>query len=227
MSLQTEEFTARKTTDIHTPLATVITTSLSSTEWLTVLVLAYWVERKTMARCSSQVTDTSLSDEMAVEVHGGDGFDCAISMVTEAEGYEYAWFAASQNGGLVRGTLGPGEVNNAGGFFDANFTDLFSDNGDLGQFYTCVRLYEDFDDEYSQNNVILVNTFGQDTTGGTFELATANQNLPFSYTMGENETLHFFDSIARPERILDAPLMEDPDYFWLTLKSPSKTFSVM
>ena len=114
---------------------------------------------------------------MAVEVHGGDGFDCAISMVTEAEGYEYAWFAASQNGGLVRGTLGPGEVNNAGGFFDANFTDLFSDNGDLGQFYTCVRLYEDFDDEYSQNNVILVNTFGQDTTGGTFELATASKTF--------------------------------------------------
>jgi hypothetical protein len=156
-----------------------------------------------------------LSDQMAVEVHGGDGFDCAISMVTEAEGYSYAWFAASQNGGLVRGTLGPGDVNNAGDFFDNNFVDLFADNGDLGQFYTCTRLYEDFDDEYSQSEVILVNTFGQDTTGGSFELATASQNLPFTYTMGPNETLHFFDSIARPERILDAPLTEDPDYFWL------------
>jgi len=156
-----------------------------------------------------------LSDEMAVEVHGGDGFDCAISMVTEAEGYNYAWFAASQNGGLVRGTLGAGEVNNAGSFFDGNFTDLYDENGDLGQFYTCTRLYEDFDDEYSQNSVILVNTFGQDTTGGSFEMSTANQNLPFTFTMGADETLNFFDSIARPERILDAPLTEDPDYFWL------------
>ena len=156
-----------------------------------------------------------LSDQMAVEVHGGDGFDCAISMVTEAEGYDYAWFAASQNGGLVRGTLAGGDGNNAGDFFDANFTDLFDESGDLGQFYTCTRLYEDFDDEYSQNDVILVNTFGQDTTGGSFELATSNQNLPFTFTMGEDETLHFFDSIARPERILDAPLTEDPDYFWL------------
>lgn len=156
-----------------------------------------------------------LSDEMGVEVHGGDGFDCAISMVTEAEGYDYAWFAASQNGGLVRGTLAPGQINNTGGFYDGNFTDLFTEEGDLGQFYTCLRLYEDFDDEYSENNVILVNTFGQDTTGGTFEMATASQNLPFTYEMGEDETLHFFDSIARPERILDAPLTEDPDYFWL------------
>lgn len=156
-----------------------------------------------------------LSDEMAVEVHGGDGFDCAISMVTEAEGYEYAWFAASQNGGLVRGTLAPGAVNNAGNFYDGNFTDLFTADGDLGQFYTCTRLYEDFDDEYSENTVILVNTFGQDTTGGTFDMATASQNLPFTYEMGADETLHFFDSIARPERILDAPLTEDPDYFWL------------
>ena len=156
-----------------------------------------------------------LSDEQAIEVHGGDGFDCAISMVTEAEGYEYAWFAASQNGGLVRGTLAPGEANNTGPFFDGNFDDLISDNGDLGQFYTCTRLYEDFDDAYSQGEIILVNAFGQDTTGGTFEMATASQNLPFFYEMGEDETLHFWETLARPERILDAPLTEDPDYFWL------------
>ena len=118
--------------------------------------------------------------------------------------------------GLVRGTLAPGEINNTGGFYDGNFTDLITAmDGDLGQFYTCLRLYEDFDDEHSQNNVILVNTFGQDTTGGTFEMATASQNLPFMYEMAEDETLHFFDSIARPERILDAALTEDPEYFWL------------
>jgi hypothetical protein len=46
-------------------------------------------------------------------------------------------------------------------------------------------------------------------------MATASQNLPFTHVMGEDETLHFFDSIARPERVLDAPLTEDPDYFWL------------
>ncbi len=156
-----------------------------------------------------------LSDQMAVEAHGGDGFDCGISMVTEAPGHNYAWFAASQNGGLVRGTLSPGAVNNLGGFYDGSFTDLFNDDGDIGQFYTCIRLYEDFNDEFSQNDVILVNTFGQDTVGGTYDLQTNSQNLPFTYAMEPNETLHFYDSLSRPERILDAPLTEDPDYFWL------------
>ena len=156
-----------------------------------------------------------LSDQMAVEAHGGDGFDCGISMVTEAPGHDYAWFAASQNGGLVRGTLSPGVVNNLGGFYDGNFTDLLNDDGEIGQFYTCLRLYEDFNDDYSQKEVILVNTFGQDSVGGTYQLQTNSQNLPFTYTMDANETLNFYDSLSRPERILDAPLTEDPDYFWL------------
>jgi len=156
-----------------------------------------------------------LSDQMAVEAHGGDGFDCGISMVTEAPGHDYAWFAASQNGGLVRGTLSPGVVNNLGGFYDGNFTDLLNDDGEIGQFYTCLRLYEDFNDDYSQKEVILVNTFGQDSVGGTYQLQTNSQNLPFTYTMEANETLNFYDSLSRPERILDAPLTEDPDYFWL------------
>ena len=80
---------------------------------------------------------------------------------------------------------------------------------------SCRSLYEDFNDDFSQNDVILVNTFGQDSVGGTFELQTNSQNLPFTYTMESDETLQFYDSLSRPERILDAPLTEDPDYFWL------------
>ena len=159
-----------------------------------------------------------LSDQMAVEAHGGDGFDCGISMVTEAPGHNYAWFAASQNGGLVRGTLSPGAVNNLGGFYDGNFTDLYNDDDEIGQFYTCIRLYEDFDDEFSQNNVILVNTFGQDSVGGTYNLQTNSQNLPFEYTMAADDTLNFYDVIVRPARVTAEPLQEDPDYFWLDLQ---------
>ena len=155
-----------------------------------------------------------LSDQMAVDVNGGDGFDCAISQVTEAVGYDYAWFAASQNGGLTRGTLAPGAVNNIGSFYDANFDDLASPSGDLGQFYTCTRLFEDFNDSFSQNYVTLINTFGQDSVGGTYNLQTNSQNLTFQFSM-EDDTLHFYDSIVRPERILSEPLTQDPDYFWL------------
>ena len=103
---------------------------------------------------------------MAVEVHGGDGFDCGISMVTEALGHDYAWFAASQNGGLVRGTLAPGAVNNLGDFYDENFVDLYNDDEEIGQFYTCIRLYEDFDDEHSKNEVILVKPTVRTPLGG-------------------------------------------------------------
>ena len=71
---------------------------------------------------------------------------------------------------------------------------MINDEGDIGGFYTCTRLFENFDDEYSQGEIILINAFGQDTTGGTFELQTANQNLPFAFTMGEDETLHFWES---------------------------------
>ncbi|HCC64995.1 MAG TPA: hypothetical protein DEP62_07240, partial [Flavobacteriales bacterium] len=68
-----------------------------------------------------------LSEQMAVEVNGGDGFDATISHVTEATGYNYAWTAASQYGGFVRGTYAPGEVNNAGAILDDSFTDYFVD----------------------------------------------------------------------------------------------------
>lgn len=159
-----------------------------------------------------------LSDQMAVEVHGGDGFDCGISMVTEALGHDYAWFAASQNGGLVRGTLAPGAVNNLGDFYDENFVDLYNDDEEIGQFYTCIRLYEDFDDEHSKNEVILVNTYGQDSIGGTYGMQTNSQNLPFDHVMADDDTLNFFDVVVRPARITDEPLEEDPDYFWLELQ---------
>ena len=51
--------------------------------------------------------------------------------------------ATSQNGGLVRGRLTNGGAESSGGFYDGNFTDLFAGDGDLGQFYTCIRMYED------------------------------------------------------------------------------------
>jgi hypothetical protein len=44
---------------------------------------------------------------------------------------------------------------------------------------------------------------------------TANQNLPFEFTLPEGAELPYYDQIVRPERILAEPLTEDPDYFWL------------
>jgi hypothetical protein len=156
-----------------------------------------------------------LSDQEAVEVNGGDGFDCAISQITEVEGYEYAFFAASQNGGLVRGTVAPGAVNNYGTFYDENIAELINEEGEIGQFYSVVRLYENSDDEDTQSSVILVNPHGQTVTDSTFTLSTANQNLDFDYTLPEGVELPFYDELIRPDRLLDYALTEDPDYFWM------------
>ncbi len=156
-----------------------------------------------------------LSDQEAVEVNGGDGFDCAISQITEVEGYEYAFYAASQNGGLVRGTVGPGAVNNYGNFYDENIAELINEEGEIGQFYSVVRLYENSDDQDAQSAVILVNPYGETVTDSSFTLSTANQNLDFEYTLPEGVELPFYDELIRPERILDYALEADPDYFWM------------
>lgn len=156
-----------------------------------------------------------LSDQEAVEVQGGDGFDCSISQITEAEGYEYAWYATSQNGGLSRGTIAPGAINNYGDFWDANIIDLANDQGEIGQFYSIVRLYENTDDPDTERSIILVNPFGETVTDSTFVLSTSNQNLDFEYTLPEGVELPYYDMLVRPDRLLDAPLTEDPDYFWL------------
>ena len=156
-----------------------------------------------------------LSDQEAVDVQGGDGFDCAISQVTEAVGYDYAFYATSQNGGLGRGTVGQDDIANYGSFFDANITELANDEGEIGQFYSVVRLYENTDDQDSQRSVVLVNPFGETVTDSTFTLSTSNQNLDFEYTLPEGVELAFYEELVRPERLLDAPLTEDPDYFWM------------
>ena len=91
-------------------------------------------------------------------------------------------------------TLTPGVVNNLQGFYDGNFTDLINDRE--SQFAT--GLYEDFDDTFSKNNVILVNTYGQDSVGGTYALETNSQNLPFEYPMAADDTLNFYDVIDLP-----------------------------
>jgi len=156
-----------------------------------------------------------LSELNAVEVHGGDGFDCSISQVTESNEHTYAWFAASQNGGLTRGTVNPTDFSNLGSFWDNDISELINEDGDLGQFYTCLRLYEDTEDEESQQQIILVNPYTETVTDSTFSLATNSQNLPLEYTLSEGEELMFYDTLIRPDRLLMSALEEDPDYFWL------------
>lgn len=149
------------------------------------------------------------SDLEAFEVLGGDGFDCAISQVTQiAQG---SVFAMSQNGGLARFT----EDGTGGQFFDDDIIDLLDADGDIGQFYSVCQLHENTEDPNSQQFVILVNPYEQTISDSTFEMNTASLNLPFDYVMQPGEELRFWEQLPRPELTVDEPITEDPNFFFL------------
>ena len=70
------------------------------------------------------------------------------------------------------------------------------------------RLYEDTEDENSSELRDLVNPYGETVTDSSFQMATASQNLPFTYTLSEGEELMYYDEIIRPELLLEEPLLK-------------------
>ncbi len=160
------------------------------------------------------------SNMSSFEISGGDGFDCAISQVTDAE--VGIAFTTSQYGVLYRFS----EDGAGGQFYDDDIIDIIGDDGEIGSFYTCMRLYEDTEDDMSQQYVILVNPYTETVEDSTFLMETAAQNLPFEITLGENgvqSELRYWEELIRPEIILDEPLTEDPEYFWLDPQELTET----
>ncbi len=153
------------------------------------------------------------NDLDAADVFGGDGFDCAMSQATGLqEGIPF--FATSQNGNLGRGFYVTGApFTQAGSFYDNCLVDLLDDDGDLGGFYTCMNLYEDFYDENSGMTVPLVNPFDQTINDSTFTMETANLNRPFEYTL--EEPLRYWDVLIRPEIVSETGPVENTEYPWL------------
>jgi hypothetical protein len=159
--------------------------------------------------------DGSLSNDMnGTSVFGGDGFDCDFSQIS-VPGYGTA-FVTSQFGALSRFT----ESGSGGEFYDNTLLNLIGEDGEIGGFYTTIRHFENTEDELSQQNIIVVNPFGKDTTSTAevpivLTLNTNNLDIPFQYTLPEGTTLEFYDQIIRPEFFADQPVLEDPTYFWL------------
>lgn len=149
------------------------------------------------------------TDQEAIEIFGGDGFDCAASQNTEAP--FGAAFVMSQYGNLGRFTTD----GSGGPFFDDEIIALQNEEGEIGQFYSVCQLHEDFSDENSGQFVILVNPYEETVTDSTFNLNTLNLNMPFDYTLEPGQELRYWDQLIRPELNLEEPLTEDPNYFWL------------
>ncbi|NQX90821.1 MAG: T9SS type A sorting domain-containing protein [Flavobacteriales bacterium] len=149
------------------------------------------------------------TDQEAIEIQGGDGFDCAVSQITAVT--TGAAYVMSQNGGLARYTQ-----DGAGGpFFDDEIIALADESGDIGGFYSVCQLHENTEDEFSQQTIRLVNPFTQTVTDSTFILNTASQNLEFEYTLPAGVELRYWDQLVRPAVTVDEPLTVDPNFFFL------------
>ncbi len=148
---------------------------------------------------------------------GGDGFGCEISLVTE--GATVA-FVTSQNNSL--GRINVSAAAPPSPFYDNNITNFtgLSDGNGL-PFHTDIALFEDTEDEDSQQTIELVNPydydlFDADLTDDTpvqLLVHTNNKNIPFMYTL--EDTLHYWATIERPELTTLEPLTQDPNYWWL------------
>ena len=145
-------------------------------------------------------------------VYGGDGFDCAMSQATDLqEGIPF--FATSQNGVLGRGFYEPGsDFTVASSPWDECIVDLIAE-GAQTSFYTCMSLYEDFDNENSGMTVPLVNPFDETVEDSTFTLETANLNRPFEYTL--EQPLRYWEVLIRPEILSEDGPVENTEYPWL------------
>lgn len=158
--------------------------------------------------------DGSFFNDMdAADVYGGDGFDCAMSQATGLqEGKPF--FATSQNGSLGRGFYVSGApFTQAGSFYDNCLVDLLDDDGSIGGFYTCMNLYEDFNDENSGMTVPLINPYDETIEDSTFTMETANLNRPFEYTL--EAPLRYWDVLVRPEIVSETGPVENTEYPWL------------
>ena len=156
---------------------------------------------------------TFFNDMDAADVFGGDGFDCALSQATGLqEGVPF--MATSQNGVLGRGFYVSGAPFTQGGsFYDECIVDILADDGTIGGFYTCMNLYENFNDENSGMTVPLVNPYDETVEDSTFMMETANLNRPFEYTL--EQPLRYWDVLIRPAITSQDGPVENTEYPWL------------
>ena len=150
---------------------------------------------------------TFISDLSAFDVTGGDGFDCAVPQVTDV--IQGTAFTTSQYGVLFRASEGGAIAE----IYDEEVLDIADDEGEIGQFHTCIQLFEDTEDDDSPQVVFLTNPYEETVTDSTFVLETNSLNIPFEYTL-EGE-LRFWEELPRPARTEDELLTVDPVYPFL------------
>ncbi|MFM9983945.1 MAG: hypothetical protein ACKVOK_01845, partial [Flavobacteriales bacterium] len=156
-----------------------------------------------------------ITDQQAFEIMGGDGFDCDMSQVSEGSPLLF--------GSSYFGTVERHEANGSGGgFYDNDILLLTDPNAVLGLgigiFYTPMRLFEDTEDELSQQYVWAINPTTHTIADTTITVFTQNMNLPFEYYVPANDPLEFWPTLARPAFTSDELYTADPNFPWLEVQ---------
>lgn len=162
------------------------------------------------------------SDQEALEIGGGDGFDCEITQVTENENLVVYTT-------VYRGALRRFDSEGGGGmFYDDEILELMNDEGEIGNdFYMDVRLFEDTEDDESEQYIILINP--ADSTiydpapddadvDAVLPIQTLNLNIDHFYRLDATDPdyapLMYWDSIVRDPFVSDMIITESPEPYW-------------
>jgi photosystem II stability/assembly factor-like uncharacterized protein len=153
-----------------------------------------------------------ITDQQAFELMGGDGFGCEMSQVSEGSPLLF--------GSSYFGTIERHEANGSGGaFYDNDILLLTNPDAVLGLgigiFNTPMRLFEDTEDELSQQYIWAVNPTTHTIADTTITVFTQNMNLPFSYYIPANDPLEFWPTLIRPTFSSDVLYTTDPNFPWL------------
>lgn len=154
-----------------------------------------------------------------INVFGGDGFGVEFSLVTDGD---VIGFATSQNGSLGRSNV---TLNTSGSmFYNDNLIDAVGEPGEIGPFYTDIALFEDTEDEDSQQFIELINPHQydfydlntDDDVPASLVIYSKNKNIPFYHII--EDTLHYWPELVRDAIITQEPLTVDPNYYWLDVQ---------
>jgi len=136
--------------------------------------------------------------ETATVFGGGDGFDCDISQMDPN-----IMFGSSQNGAVFR--TGDEGVN-ASQFFNARILALATSEGDLGDFYTNLRLYENWNDPNSPG---MANAIGEYIVPGPDTITVADilgMQFTFDYVSAKVPAVPLTETST-----IDIDMIIDPD----------------
>ncbi|MCB0791083.1 MAG: T9SS type A sorting domain-containing protein [Flavobacteriales bacterium] len=161
------------------------------------------------------------TEQEAIEVYINDGFDCDISQMDP-----HIMFATYQQGALARSN---DEGGNFGDFYAPEMIALADADGNLGDFNTNIRLYENWDDPNSPDStdvsfayeVSSVTTVGA-VLGSSFDVSYSSRKTP-AVQLGETVvlTLDMFSDVGGA----GTQLVPDSTYF-LNTRLPDRVESL-